>query len=233
MTTCLIVCFYEGPRSGNQGNLYNEYLTTHQECLQKYKHSLTEIFFVISKDNIINTHVEKINNITYIYRKNRNLSFGGWVEVSKMFKDKFDYYIYCEDDYVFIKDNFDKIMIDQYNKKECDYMVTWKKTQPDQHPSTIEGGISTIGITTKQTLNKISYFGNKFNMPYNKGWAMTTFLHSFESVGCLDFKYNLFPYYCYKKDYIHFYGTDDYKNIDTDRIILCCYQYYNKNLNTT
>jgi len=145
-SVCLIVCFYEGSRDGNQEENIRNYISMHILSLHKLKHNLNQIVFVISKDNIKTPIIDTVKkgdlNITYYYRKNQNLSFGGWVDAIQTFN--YDYYILCEDDYIFTKDNFDTILLDNYIKNDCEYLVNWYEANT--------GLTSTIGIISKNYL---------------------------------------------------------------------------------
>jgi len=246
MTTniCLIICFYKGLRDGNQECNFLDYINTHKLSLNILQHNLTNIIFVISQDNIVfpKIIVEKNEkfNITYYYRKNNNLSFGGWVDAMETFNH--DYYILCEDDYIFTKNNFDKILLDTYIRKNCEYLVTWYENNINKKVINIKKdglGISTIGIMSKKYIHLFIDY-NKNN--YDKSNAMTHFLTKFNNISCLDTNNNLFPYWHHEKQRIVLLDDDDftktmsentiniiYENIDYDRILLACYQFVVKN----
>ena len=240
---CLIVCFYKGLRHGNQECNFLNYINTHKLSLNNLQHNLSNIVFVISQDNIVQPKIiveknEKFN-ITYYYRKNKNLSFGGWIDAMKTFNH--DYYILCEDDYIFTKNNFDKILLDTYIKKKCEYLVTWYENQNNNKKKVINYnydvvGISTIGIISKKYIHLFIDY-NKNN--YDKCSAMSHFLRKFKTISCLDTNNNLFPYWYYETKKILLLDDNDYKktisentiskNIDYDRILLACYQFVVKN----
>ena len=105
--------------------LFNEYLHTQIEALSKYKHSLSKIIFVIAQDNISESYSTENDGITYLYRKNGWLSFGSWMEAIRIYSN-YDYYILCEDDYIFMKDNYDTVLVSELEKQGVEYLVTWK-----------------------------------------------------------------------------------------------------------
>lgn len=244
---CLIVCFYKGDREANQQDDFNNYIYEHISSLNKLEHNLSKIIFVISQDNIktesvITKRYGKID-ITYYYRKNLNLSFGGWVDV--MLKFKHDYYILCEDDYIFTKNNFDKILLDTYNKYNVEYLVTWHECNNNKKIINYNNDrvlISTIGILSKKYIELfVNYNDNK----YNKGDLMLQFLTKFKTISCLDSEYNLFPYW---KCYNHKISPNELRHIncivifdnnskevtneneiDYNRILVSCYQFVVKN----
>ena len=236
MTRCLIVAFYNGKRTGNQELNYNNYLKIHNTLYDKVLNKIDKIYFVIGVDNLKHTRIEPSQTnkkIIFYYRNNKNLSFGSWVDV--MNATNYDYYILCEDDYCFIKDNFDTILINEYNKYNTDYHVLWKN----------ERGICTIGIISKNKSLVLKDY-NKKKYKGGKGASMSSFLAYFKNIS---FSRNIiFPYYCFLANSIHLYMDGDNKvsinskrepkkflklineiedndKPDKRRPILCCYQY--------
>lgn len=221
MTICLIVTFYKGKRAGNQGYLYNKYINAHLNTLKKVKNNLDAIYFVINSDNLENEKIVNDPNnpkIKWYYRNNKNLSFGSWVDV--MNKTDYDNYILCEDDYLFVKDNFDTILLDEYNKYNSDFHVLWRTHYPKEKWQNLKdngpwwgGGICTIGILSNEKSKLIDKNYNNVNM--TKGAAMYTFLKSVNSISYT--RNTIFPYYAYKNDSIQLYiNNDDPKFVDTN-----------------
>lgn len=216
----LIVAFYNGLRDSNQEQFYKEYINLHKLSFKNLKHNLKQIFFVISEDNRDSISYETIDNIIYIYRPNKNLSFGAWVDVMLLF-NIYDYYILCEDDYIFTKDNFDTILYNSYINNNCNYLVTWR--DKNYNDLNFQGElISTIGILSK---NEISLF-NDFNSlnTKNKGEIMLNFLKKFNKISQLDENNNLFPYWCYELQSVYFHGLNN-NIINYECILLACYQF--------
>ena len=246
MKSCLIVTFYNGNRDGLQNKDYESYLNIHSKLYDKVSNNISKIYFVISIDNLIKDYFEESkenNKITFYYRNNKNLSFGGWVDVMNL--TNYDYYFLCEDDYYFIKDDFDTILINEYNKYNTDYHVLWRTCEMCNENINYNGkfkgeGICTVGIISKNKSLILKDY-NKIN--YNKSASMYLFLEKFNTIS-----YNrnvIFPYYASLNDSIQLYIDDDLsinskrnpltfnnvinkiienKNDDTNPI-LCCYQY--------
>jgi hypothetical protein len=231
MKTCLVVAFYFGERESCKQQESLKYINAQKHNLKKYRHNLSEIIFVIAEDGRKKTEMRKdtTDNITYIYRKNKGLSFASWMKVVKMYKNQFDYYIFLEDDYCFVKDNFDKIMIDEFNrinqKNDVNYVVTYTGS-----------GISTIGITSSEKLKKLNYF-DKMRIKFHneKEDSMRQFLNYISPVDAIDQRYNVFPYwgtgnlgYC-----IQMYGAEKHETREQiiNRIIVCAYQMLDENYN--
>ena len=162
----------------------------------------------------IDEHNPKIKRY---FRNNKNLSFGGWVDV--MNKTDYDHYILGEDDYLFIKDDFDTILIDEYTKYNSDYHVLWRGDHhnKDENIENIKNKgafngelICTIGIISNENKNKcIDKNFNNTNM--NKSLAMLNFLLSFNSISYS--RNTVFPYYGYDTDSIDLFINDNNEQI--------------------
>ena len=253
---CIVICFYAGQRDGNQQENYERYLTTQKEALGRFRHNASRVVFVISEDGRQEESVTVDHGITYYFRGNRNLSFGGWVDAAKKFPAH-DYYIFGEDDYIFCKDDFDRILVDQYNEKGTDYLVNWKQHQGCRG---FRGElISTIGITSSKCIQKFRDY-NSIEKRFGKNEAMMAFLGTFEGISCLDF-YDGFIYWDFLHSAAYYYrgsgeggvggflagpgararlrrlceagrlrhhvfSADD---IDFTKVFVCCYQFYTNN----
>jgi len=222
MTVCLIVVFYAGIRDGNQQVQYNNYMNAQLKMLSKVKNNLDSIYFVINTDNLLEETIEIDEHnpkIKRYFRNNKNLSFGGWVDV--MNKTDYDHYILCEDDYVFIKDNFDTILIDEYTKYNSDYHILWRglpvgNTDNNAIQNIKNNGalrtelLCTIGIISKESKNK--YIDKNFNNTnMDKSLAMYTFFRSFNSISYT--RNTIFPYYCYDTDGINLFINDNNEQV--------------------
>lgn len=164
MSTNLIIAAWAGPRRNERDELLNlvPFPTTRIGHLQKqistlsyYQHQLSQITIVIPP------HDEPINFTRYlsqlpkrlsgakleIFRTQSNIgwSYGSWQAAIQKYQG-FDHYLFLEDDYVFVKDDFDKIIIDMWEKREnqdIQYMCNFYHT-PD--------AIVTNGVSSKQVL---------------------------------------------------------------------------------
>ena len=228
---CLVVSFYKGPREGGHEIHFNEYLKTHKKILKQLKHNLSHIVFVIAEDGRENIEIDVQDDITYLFRPNRGFSFGGWIDVCRLYKESYDYYIFCEDDYYFVKDNFDKILVDEYQLYNYQYMVTWREKNAHSYNKFQGELISTIGILSSKVLPAIEYFKD---FPYTNikervsGWTMYHFLISFSIIGSISEKYERFIYYAGQQDHSTICILDnnakETEELNKERVLLCCYQ---------
>ena len=233
MTCCLVIAFYIGNNTREQCSQAEKesYIEKQKKLLAKVKHNLDKIVFVFSSDSHTSDEIvvedKEEENITYIHRKNCGFSFAAWKDVLNHYKDAYDYYILNEDDYMFIKDDFDSILIDEYKQKDVDYMVTYLNEV---------GAMSTVGIISKEQAEKHKYFTD---IPFtnDKCLDMHAFFHSSFSICCISEAHNAFPYWGYEADQytrkIALYGLDNMeetKETYQDRILLTCVQLLDEEL---
>ncbi len=137
MSTNLIIACWSGPRRNERDELLSivPYPTTRVGHVQKqittlshYRHQLTQITLVVPP------YSEEPDNFTRylgmlpseiggakleVYRSPSNLgwSYGSWNSAVQHYQG-FDHYLFLEDDYAFVKDNFDTILIDSLENHE-------------------------------------------------------------------------------------------------------------------
>ena len=220
---CLIIAFYFGNRDSN--SLSNdELLKTQLFFFNKTKHNLSKIVFAISEDDRTEIEIKEKDGITYFYKGNNGLSFGSWFTVVSHYQDGFDYYIFSEDDYVMVMDNFDDIFIKEYQRLQpVEYVVNWSQYN---HQLEYRGGlISTIGIVTPNVIKRITNNFEKYPWPNHKGGAFSRFLKSFRNIGTVSLEYSAFPYWgaVDKKTKVFLYGYQPKESVGsfTKRMMMC------------
>jgi len=133
---CLVNVFWLGERRFTFDEYENDrlyFLKKQIECLQTYKHNLTKIIFLFNIEPDQYHLLSKVFDITpkkiqgseveIIIRKNVGLSYGAWSDTFKQYKSKYDYYIFNEDDYFFVQNNWDKYLVNKYNSyNDCGYL---------------------------------------------------------------------------------------------------------------
>jgi len=129
--TCLIVNFWLGNRR-RAPIIYEEdkliFLKKQINFLEKYDNNIDTIFFNFNVNishyhllsEAINNIPKKINNseVKINIRENHDFSYGAWNEIVKKEIDNYDYFIFNEDDYVFIQNNWDEYLVKKFNSKE-------------------------------------------------------------------------------------------------------------------
>jgi hypothetical protein len=244
MSICLIIAFYFGARCSNTVT-EESFFKLQKIFLNKTKHNLSKIVFAIAQDYnntptplVIDNVQDKDNtdqpNITYFYRKNNGLSFGSWIDVVNYYQFKYDYYIFCEDDYIFVKDHFDTILKTEYDLSDKDYIVNWMEYKSDGKfcRSSL---ISTIGISSTLTLQKITNNFSPIKWYNNKGRDFAKFLELFNSIDSVN-KYDAFPYWESNNvpSFIRLYGCikNESKSDYYNRVLVCAIQMINPDTHT-
>jgi hypothetical protein len=135
--TCYIINFYLGERRKTTRYSYQNdklyFLKSQIETLEKYSHSLTKIIFnfnIREEDYPLISTIFKITpkfiqgtEIEINFRENIGMSYGAWSDLSLKYKDEFDYFIFNEDDYFFIQNNWDSYLRDKYiSYPDCGYL---------------------------------------------------------------------------------------------------------------
>lgn len=152
-TNLLIACWPALTRTGIVIGDTTYYLKKHVEHLEKYKHNLSQITFIVADcdqetadyTSFLNNLPKEIQGATVkVHRKpNYGWSYGSYSEAYGIYKNKFDYYILLEDDYVICTDHFDYKMIHMMMQQpNCGYMCSVKYRTSDWWSSSISNGIA-------------------------------------------------------------------------------------------
>ena len=148
---------------------------------------------------------------------------GQWMYAYENRTDEYDYYIFTEDDYCFLKPNFDKILVDAYRSKFPDgigLLCSLIEHDPVVH---FEGVI----FVSRQTMQKLYEFHgrprecidtmdkefhyNRFQYP--GGYWQLAFSHMFTMAGIEHKTYtDVFPYWDDNTNSIIMYGEREYNN---------------------
>lgn len=144
------------------------------QALSSIKHSLDRITFVVSHDPEepieYKSYLENLPlsigtaKVEVLRRPNDGYMFGAWAEVYNHFHD--DYIIVCEDDYVPTLDLFDQILVEEVNKRQCDFLcmatclchrITLQHLFPELQtlPAIYDVPVYPIGIIPKTTFEKL------------------------------------------------------------------------------
>ena len=107
--------------------------------LSRLQHSITQITLVVSHDPrcppeytryVLDSFPNTIGStpVVKLFKPdNLGISYGAWAYAASLFRDAFDYYIFIEDDYCFVKDNFDHELVKMYDAVGCEYLMSYKK----------------------------------------------------------------------------------------------------------
>lgn len=180
--TCYIINFYLGERRKIH-KIYNEdrliLLKKQIHFLEKLQHNLTKIVFsfnlreedIETLSSYINLIPKKIQNsdVEIVLRENNGMSYGAWSEYTVKNIEKYDYFIYNEDDYFFIEDNFDDYLVDTFNSyKNCGFLCAISREPAGWNGFRKHAGYAG-GITSKECIKKVfNYFKEFSNIEGNE-----------------------------------------------------------------
>ncbi len=133
---CYVINFYFGDRRCQIERFKFDklcYLKSQIETLQKYRHSLSKIIFSFNVDiehykilsDAINIIPKRIQNtdVEINVRENYGMSYAAFSEIFVKYTNEYDYYIFNEDDYVIVQDDFDNYLIKKYESlPNCGYL---------------------------------------------------------------------------------------------------------------
>ena len=128
---CYVISLFFGDRRNTDQPLYDSnrlcFLEKHIELLSKLNHDLRKIIFNINTEDGDYENINKAlkiipksiknSEVEVRVRKNIGMSYGAWSDCFLENMGKYDYFIFNEDDYFFVIDNFDKILVDKFNSK--------------------------------------------------------------------------------------------------------------------
>jgi hypothetical protein len=165
---CLINSFWLGDRryeipEYKEDKLY--FVKKQIEVLQTQKHNLTKIIFNF---NIIPEHYHYLAEVFSItpkqiqgaeveinIRENVGISYGAWSDCFSKYKSEYDYYVFNEDDYFFVQDNWDEYLVNKHNSyNDCGYLCM-HVAEPDSWNDYKKHAGSSVGIASSETLMKI------------------------------------------------------------------------------
>lgn len=190
--TCLIVNFYFGDRR-NPCKKYEEdrliLLKTQIDMLTKINHNLSKIVFYFNIDEtdfgLMNTVIKMVPNsiqnssldIRFRNNKNGGYSYGSFSDAFTEYKEKFDYFIFLEDDYFIIENYFDSILIDIYHSyKNCGYLCSLKTGTFSEGEHIDTHAANSFGIASKNNLQLV--FDKFGRLPYKDGNSYSINEHS-------------------------------------------------------
>lgn len=116
-----------------------------------------------------NKFIEMINEsrtvrgtLRVVDRVNTGLSFGGYSHAFGLFKDKYKFWIFTEDDILYIKPDYAAASLEFMRKKKCHFVAPLRINDRHRRPHCYGG----VGFTKRGVLDKVAaHFGGK--LPYH------------------------------------------------------------------
>jgi len=204
-----IIAAWGGPRRGSKYSDLTpcgcgDYITKQLAALKRYKHSLAQVTIVNADAGEPHPELDNLPSevagvpVVVFDIPNCLLSVGSWQAAVQRYTNSFDYYIFIEDDYVFVRDHFDELLVGMH---QPGHMVI----------SHLEGGNGAIvlnGIVDVETLRSLGFrFGNSISL----------FLKSFKVLS-FDAQY-IVPYFC-KRGIVYFGGGDELIVVPSEMVTL-------------
>ena len=166
--TCYVINFWLGERRRGVKKCEEDllYLLKKQiETLQSVKHSLSKIVFTF---NVESEHYRFFSQIFNLIpksiqgseceiniRENFGISYGAWSDIFEKYKSEYDYYIFTEDDYFFIENDWDSYLVNKHNSYEdCGYLCMMVR-EPHSWNGYRKLAGSSVGIASSETLMQI------------------------------------------------------------------------------
>lgn len=208
---CYIIATWSGDRrAGNNGHLEDPtgYLVKHFEKLSSITHSLNQIVLVIpdnpKESAKFKSYIAQLPSflgqtpLAILRRNNAGQSYGSYSDAYLRYPD-FDYYIFIEDDYVPVINDFDKLLAQMFDScPEAGYLCSYA------HNAAPEGAHAAIsnGITSKKILSAIK---DKFGVIPHAARATAT--HTYSADPQLEFSRAFMKVHTRIYDYLSYYSS--------------------------
>jgi hypothetical protein len=166
--TCYVVNLYFGDRRRTIEEYQNDrlcFLKKQIETLSEYYHNLSKIVFSInfSVDHLsyVNEAISLIpkkihhTDVEVHLRENKGFSYGAFSDNFKRLREDFDYFIFNEDDYFLVENNWDEYLIRKYNQLPgSGYLCAIQRDEDGWNNQKIHAG-HCFGIASRESLDKV------------------------------------------------------------------------------
>lgn len=168
MKVLYAISSWSGTRDGLQFD--DSYICRHVNYLKKVKHNLSQISIGDPENpkkrpcftNFM-SEIQKAGETPVVVHpmSNHGRSYGQWSRIYEKYRTDFDYYIFIEDDYIPVLDNFDSVLVEMFDKfhkeQNCGFLCGLVLEPPARsgHVCTeIHAGVSN-GIASSAVLEKV------------------------------------------------------------------------------
>jgi hypothetical protein len=176
---CYIVNFYLGERRRTVQEVKDDklfLLKKHIEYLYKIKSSLDTIIFnfnIRPDDYPSVSEIFKIvpkyiqgSEVVINFRENYGMSYGAWSDAFVKYQNKFNYYVFNEDDYFFVEDHWDTYLVNKFNSLEkCGYLCMVAREGKEWCNYKKHAGHS-VGISSYEVLHEV--YRKYGDLPHSK-----------------------------------------------------------------
>jgi hypothetical protein len=165
---CYVVNFYLGERRKTVHEYKNDklfFLKKQIEKLHQVKHSINTIIFNFNirvEDYFLVSEIFKLtpkfiqgSKVEINIRENYGMSYAAWSDIFMKYQSKYDYYIFNEDDYFFVEDNWDDYLVKKFESfTNCGYLCMVSREGQDWCNFKKHAGHAT-GISSFRILNQV------------------------------------------------------------------------------
>lgn len=136
-----------------------KYIQTHIDLLNKLENNIAQVTIVSPpysdkpiqgfEKTLVRLDGTTLDNgapIVVVYRAvNANMSYGSFSDAYGTYRQQFDYYIFMEDDYLPARPNFDSILVDILEEKQCHYLCMFVSPTTCRDTKIPHAGV-TVGV---------------------------------------------------------------------------------------
>jgi len=199
--SCLVTSFYFGDRRRTVDEFYEDrifFMRKQIETLETYSHNLSKIIFSINVEvghyDYVNEALKvipkKIQNtpVEVVIRENKGFSYSAFSEAFEKNRNDYDYFIFNEDDYFLVENNWDEYLFRKYHSlPDTGYLCAIMRDEDEWNDYKIHAG-HTFGIASTSVLNKVwDKYGclpNSYELDYDiQQKVQVDFSHSFIEIG--------------------------------------------------
>ena len=199
--TCLITSFYFGDRRRTVSEFYDDrliFIKKQIETLETYSHNLDRIIFSINVEvghyNYVNEALSLIPKtiqntpVEIIIRENKGFSYSAFSDAFEKNRNRYDYFIFNEDDYFLVENNWDEYLFRKYHSlPDTGYVCAMMRDEDKWNDYRAHAG-HTFGMASTSALNKVwEKYGclpNSHELDYNiQQKVQIEFSHAFFEVG--------------------------------------------------
>ena len=166
--SCYIVSFYFGERRRTVSEFEEDrllFLRKQIETLQAYHHNLDKIIFSFNLESdhyfYLNEALEIIPSyiqntpVEIIIRENQGFSYRAFSEAFEKNRKKYDYFIFNEDDYFLVENDWDQYLIRKFHMfPDAGYLCAIQRDEDEWNNYKPHAG-HTFGISSANALNKV------------------------------------------------------------------------------
>lgn len=205
--TCYVINFYFGNRRKTIEKYTKDdrlfFYKKQIELLEKYSHSLSKIIFTCNIEKEDYKYVSDLFRITpkYIqgvevelhFRENYGLSYAGWSDAYDRNEDKYDYFIFNEDDYFFVQNNWDIYLKNKFDSYSDAGFVCVAIREPNRWNDYKKHAGHSASISSNKVLKEIKdKYGSLPHVKSNKYSEVEKESQINQSFCCLELGYNIY-----------------------------------------